>query len=438
MDRRYFLFGSFASAAAARAASFQSANDRVRIACVGFNNQGRAHIGAYTKMPDVELAALCDTDDAVLEKGCGMVEAAGRKRPAVYTDIRKLLEDKSIDAISIATPNHQHTLQAIWACQAGKDVYVEKPCAHNVFEARQIVAAARKYNRVMQHGTGASAVLHETREKLQEGIIGDLYMARALCFKMRNTIGRAPIEPVPAGVHYDLWLGPAPKHPFTKNRYHYNFHWFWDYGNGDIGNQGIHQLHAARWALGVKYPAKVSAVGGHFLFDDDQETPNTLAATFEYNDGGKKRMLVFEVRHWFTNSEAGLASKSDAFSGPAAGATQTVGNIFYGRDGYMVLGNGFKTFLGKEQVPGPVSTRTGGDPYRNFIDVMRSRKRSDLLAEIEEGAISTVSVHLANISYRLGRSLQFDANTMRCVGDEQANAMLTRAYRAPFVVPKIV
>ncbi len=226
MVRRYFLFGSFATVTAARSASFQSANDRVRIACVGFNNQGRAHIDAYTKMPDVEVAALCDTDDAVLERGCGMVAAAGRKRPAVYTDIRKLLEDKSIDAVSIATPNHQHTLQAIWACQAGKDVYVEKPCAHNVFEARQIVAAARKYNRVMQHGTGASAVLHETREKLREGIVGDLYMARALCFKMRNTIGRAPVEPVPAGVHYDLWLGPAPKHSFTQTEYHYNFPWF--------------------------------------------------------------------------------------------------------------------------------------------------------------------------------------------------------------------
>jgi predicted dehydrogenase len=333
-----------------------------------------------------------------------------------------------------------HTLQTIWACQAGKDVYVEKPCTHNVFEARQIVAAARKYNRMVQHGTGArsSAATREAAQKLREGVIGDVYMGRGLCFKWRDTIGRAPVEPVPSGVHYDLWLGPAPKREFTKNRFHYNWHWFWDYGNGDIGNQGAHQLDTARWLLGVKYPTKVSAMGGHYIFDDDQETPNTLVATFEFNGAGVKKMLVFEVRHWISNHEAGIGEPRPQTGGGAARRQQdhnTIGNIFYGSKGYLVLGGGWRTFLGKEQEPGPVSSARGGDNFENFIQAMRSRKISDLNAEIEEGAASTVLAHLANISYRLGRTLNFDPDTLTCKGDSEANRMLTRAYRAPFVVP---
>lgn len=438
MNRRHFLMSSAAAATALRAGTPASPNDTVRVACVGFHSQGRAHINAYLKLPNVEVAALCDVDESVMARGMKMVEAAGKKRPASYTDYRKILDDKSIDAVSLATPNHHHTVEAIWACQAGKDVYVEKPCSHNMFEARQIVAAARKYDRIVQHGTGASLVLHEAAEKIREGIIGDVYMARGLCFKMRFPIGRAPEEPVPPGVDYDLWLGPAPKRPFTRNRFHYNFHWFWDYGNGDFGNQGCHQLHAARFALGVKYPTRVSATGGHFMFDDDQETPNTMVVTFEFDEGGKKKMLVFEVRHWITNPEAGIMAKSDAFAGPSAGATQSVGDIFYGSEGYLVFENDWRTFLGKEQEPGPKSSQRGGNQYANFIDAVRSRKRSDLKAEIEEGAITTMLVHLGNISCRLGRDLRFDAQTMSCVGDSEANAMFTREYRAPFVVPKIV
>ena len=439
MDRRYFLMGSVAAGAAARASALQSPNNTVRVACVGFNGRGVAHLQAYPKIPNTEIAAVCDVDEAVLAKGSKMVEKATGKRPAEYTDLRKLLEDKSIDAISIATPNHLHTLQTIWACQAGKDVFVEKPCAYNMFEARQIVAAARKYNRMVQHGTGGSAVMEEARDRMREGLIGEVYMARGLCYKWRDTIGRAAAEPTPPGVHYDLWLGPAPKREFTRNRFHYNFHWFWDYGNGDIGNQGIHQMHAARYGLGVGYPTKVSATGGHFMFDDDQETPNTMVATLEFDQAGKKKMIVFEVRHWITHNEAGIGGRGDAFAGPAAGAPQTVGNIYYGSKGYLVTNRGFQTFLGKEQAPGPGATRTGGNTFANFIDVVRSRKREDLRAEIEEGAISTTLVHLANISYRLGRTLHFDAKTYSCIGDEEANRMFTRPqYRAPFAVTRQV
>jgi predicted dehydrogenase len=276
--------------------------------------------------------------------------------------------------------------------------------------------------------------------KVRDGVIGDVYMSRGLCFKRRDTIGRASVEPVPPGVHYDLWLGPAPKHEFTKNRFHYNFHYFWDYGNGDFGNQGAHQIDAARWLLGVKYPTKVSAMGGHFMFDDDQETPNTMVATFEFNEGGKKKFLVFDVRHWISNGEAGIQDIADPMAGPAAGTRTSVGNIIYGSQGYLSTARpGFKIFLGKEQQPGPAPSAGGrGDNWANFIQAVRSRKQSDLNAPLEEGVPSVTLIHLANISYRLGRTIHFDAETFTCKGDPEANRMFTRKYRAPFAVPEKV
>ena len=431
MNRRHFLMGTAASAGAFSGSALASPNDTVRIACVGVRGQGNSHLEEYGKMHNVEIAAICDIDESVLNKRLKQVEDKSGKRPASYTDIRKLLEDKSIDAISIATPNHNHTLQTIWACQAGKDVYVEKPCSHDVFESKQIVAAARKYNKLVQHGTNSRSgpALRESVDKIREGLIGDVYMARGLCFKWRDTIGRTAPSPVPDGVHYDLWQGPAPKHEFTKNRFHYNWHWFWDYGNGDLGNQGIHEVDICRWGLGVKHPYKISAMGGHYMFDDDQETPNTLTATFEFNEGGKKKLMVFEVRHWMSNHESGIGG-ADGKPG------NTVGNLFYGSKGYMSIdGYGqYKTFLGKDQQAGPAGNEDGNN-WANFIAALRSRKQSDLNAEIEEGALSCNLVHLANMSYRLGRTLTWDSETLTCVGDAEANAMLKRKYRAPFVVP---
>jgi predicted dehydrogenase len=434
MKRRYFLMSSAATALAQRTV-LASPNDTVRVACVGVKDQGRSHIEAYGRMPNVEIAAICDVDESILNARVQDVEKMGKKRPAAFTDLRKLLEDKSIDAISLATPNHGHTLQAIWGIQAGKDVYVEKPCSHNIYEAIQLLAASQKYGRMVQHGTGSrsSQVIKEAVEHVRKGTIGDVYLSRGLCYKWRDTIGRAPVEPVPPGVHYDLWLGPAQQHAFTRNRFHYNFHWIWEYGNGDIGNQGEHQLDIARWLLGVKYPTRVTAMGGHFMFDDDQETPNTMTALFEFDEGGKKKMLEFEVRHWMTNGEAGIVSRGGPGSNP-----DLVGNIVYGSKGYLSTANGFKIFLGKEQQPGPQPTAgRGGDNWANFIDAVRSRKHSDLNAPMEEAVPSVVLVHLANISYRLGRSLNFDAATMTCKNDPEANRMFTRNYRAPFVVPKI-
>jgi predicted dehydrogenase len=430
MNRRYFLSSAVSAGALLRSGLAASPNDTVRVACVGVHGRGKDHIHAYSRMANVEIAAVCDVDESVLNDRVSEIEKSSGRRPKPYTDFRKLLEDKSIDAVSIATPNHHHTLQTVWACQAGKDVYVEKPCSHDMFEARQIAAAAHKYQRIVQHGTQQrSGVGRDAVQKMRDGLLGDVYMARGLCFKHRDTIGRKPVSPVPPGVHYDLWLGPAPLHEFTANRFHYNWHWFWDYGNGDLGNQGVHQLDMARWGLGVKYPAKVSAIGGHFMFDDDQETPNTLNASFEFDDGGKRKMLEFEVRHWITNHEAGIGEPSPG---------NTVGTVFYGSKGYLAVWDEdhskYSSFLGRDQTPGPSSNKSENH-WANFIDVVRSRKQEDLNAPIEEGAISTALVHLANISYLLGRTLHFDAATYSCTGDAEANRMFKRAYRKPFEVP---
>ena len=431
MDRRHFLMGS-ALAAGAASPLFGSPSDTVRMGCIGIGGRGKDHISGFGRLPNVELAAIADIDDSHVANGLAQIAKAGWKKPQTYTDFRKMLDDKSIDAISIATPNHWHTLMTIWACQAGKDVYVEKPCSHNIFEAKQIVAAARKYERMVQMGSQirSSAAVQEAIAKLRAGDeFGEVYMARGLCFKWRDTIGKKPVSPVPAGVDYDLWTGPAPLRPFTQNRFHYNWHWFWDTGNGDLGNQGIHEMDIARWGLGVKYPVKASAIGGHFMFDDDQETPNTLNCAFEFDQDGQKRLLEFEVRHWMTNAEAEIKDRT----------LNSVGNVFYGSKGYLAVDTyqSYKSWMGKTQQPGS-ARNAGGDHFLNFVEAVRSRMRETLRAEIEEGAASTVLVHLGNISYRLGRTINFDETTMTCKGDAEANKMLTRDYRKPYVVPEKV
>jgi predicted dehydrogenase len=429
MNRRHFLMGTAGVLASTSLRGMQSPNNTVRVAVVGCGGRGQNHVDGWARLANVEVVALCDVDESHFAPKLKSLETKGKPKPATYVDMRKMLEDKNIDAVSIASPNHWHTLQSIWACQAGKDVYVEKPCSHNVFESQQIVAAARKYTRIVQQGSQSrsSPALQEAVARLREGEFGDVYMSRGLCFKWRDTIGRTPPSPVPAGVDYDLWTGPAPKRAFTKNRFHYNWHWFWDTGNGDLGNQGIHEVDIARWGLGVEYPTKISSIGGKFMFDDDQETPNTMTTAWEFDVNGVKKMMNFEVRHWISNHEAGVG-------GDAPG--NTIGNQFYGSKGYLVIDNYNKywSFMGKAQTPGPTATK-GETHYQNFIDAVRSRKREDLTAEIAEGAISCDLMHLANISYRVGRTIQWDAKTRTCVGDKQATALLTRDYRAPFVVP---
>ena len=434
MNRRYFLMSTAVMAGSAAIKGLaQSPNERVRMAVIGLGGRGSSHVNAWSRMPNVEIAAICDVDESHIGEKFKLLESRGVKnKPTTYVDLRKLLESKDIDAVSIATPNHWHTLMTVWACQAGKDVYVEKPCSHNVFESQQIIAAARKYNRIVQQGSQSrsSPALKEAVQRLREGEFGEVYMTRGLCYKWRDTIGKTPVEPVPPGVDYDLWTGPAPLKPFTKNRFHYNWHWMWDTGNGDLGNQGIHEVDKCRWGLGVTHPTKVSAIGAKFMFDDDQETPNTLSASYEFDVDGKKKMMTFEVRHWISPHEAGIQEGKPG---------NTIGNQFYGSKGYLVIDNYNKyySFLDRDQKPGP--TATAGDAhFENFINAVRSRKREDLNAEIEEGALSCNLVHLANISYRLGRTIHWDSKKLECTNDDEANKMLTRAYRSPFVVPKNV
>lgn len=464
LNRRDFIGYGAAGTLAIRARALKAgaigSNDRVRVAICGLHGRGNDHLENYSKIQNVQIAALCDIDENVLRMRLAEMDKMGLPKPATYSDVRKLLEDKSIDAISIATPNHWHSLMGIWACQAGKDVYVEKPCSHNLWEGKQLVKASQRYNRIVQQGSQlrSTASARDMVQKLNNGIIGDIYMARGLCYKWRDTIGRAEVEPVPAGVDYDLWTGPAPVHAFTKNRFHYNWHWNWTYGNGDLGNQGIHQVDVARWGLGLGFPNRVNAMGGHFMFEDDQQTPNDLNCTFEYHlPGGKRKMITFEVRHWITNHEAEIGTRAlgtpepekstgNAKLGPSAGSHNTVGNIFYGSNGYLSTGDEdaatYCVWLGRDQERQAV--KHGGTElahFQNFIDCVVSRNKADLNAPIEEGHISTGLVHLANASYRLGRTINFDPDTQEVIGDEEATMLLRdadRGYRAPFVVPQDV
>jgi predicted dehydrogenase len=457
IDRRDFLKAGAAAAAAFQTKNVLGANDRVRIAIIGLRGRGFDHIKTYHGIPNVEIAAVCDVDENVMAGRLKDMDKLGIPKPQTFGDYRKLLEDKSIDAVSVATPNHWHSLMGIWACQAGKDAYVEKPCSHSWWEGKQLVAAANKYNRIVQHGTQSRSSIgaKEAIQHLRDGLVGDVYLARGLCYKWRQTIGRKPKEPVPAGVNYDLWLGPAPDRGFTQNRFHYNWHWFWDTGNGDLGNQGIHEVDTARWGLGAGFPTKVSAMGGHVMFDDDQETPNVLTCSYEFNSANApRRLMEFEVRHWMTNHEseigtwgkstlppAGLntTSKAEGALGPVSGKPGTVGNLFYGPKGYLAIQEyeTYKSWLGDQNQPGPEG-KGKENHFANFIDCVRSRKKEALGAPIEEGHISCTLVHLANVSYRLGRTLHFDPVKEEVTGDAEANRLLReadRGYRKGFQIP---
>lgn len=449
MTRRNFLKQGSAAAGALLIGTHRAwagANDRVRLAVVGIHGMGQSHIAAYNALPNVEVAALCDVDEnlfpAVIEKH---FTKKNRRPPKTYTDIRKMVEDKEIDGFSIVTPNHWHTLAAIYGIQAGKHVSVEKPCCHNFYEGRKLVEASKKYRVLVQDGAEqrSNPCSQTMAQFLHEGGLGEVYMAKGLCYKWRKTIGHFEDEPVPKGVHYDLWLGPAPKRPFNKNRFHYEWHWNWDYGNGDMGNQGVHEMDIARWGLGVKLPTKVCAMGGHMMFNDDQQTPNVLMALFEFPnpDGGgdKKKILQFEVRHWISNSEDGMWMKKAGTDGyMATSAGNTVGNLFFGSKGYMAKSvSEWRTFMGEQREPGPTG-KGAGNHYEVFVNAIRDPKPETFNQSIQEGFYSCALIHLGNISYRLGRSLEFDPETMTFKNDKEANAMLTREYRAPFVVPEKV
>jgi predicted dehydrogenase len=468
------LSGSLSAATkSARAAKKADANDQLQVAVIGVHGRGRDHVGGFAGRHNCVVATICDADKKVVGPAMVAAENAQGKAPQFVQDLRKVMDDKSIDIVSIATPNHWHALAAIWALQAGKHVYVEKPVSHNVSEGRRIVQAARKAGRACQTGTQSrsSAGMREAIAFLQSGKIGKIKVARGICYKLRGSIGKVKgPQQVPPSVDYDLWCGPAPKKPLMRKHLHYDWHWIWDYGNGDLGNQGIHEMDKARWGLGKPGLAKsVISIGGRFGYVDDGQTANTQICVFDYGDCE----LIFEVR--------GLLSHS-----PYPGEEQNklrltnyVGNVWYGTDGYLVCPNysGGAAYTANGELIKKFGG--GGDHYANFVKAVRSGRHEDLAADIEEGHLSSALCHLANVSYRLGKDLPFsnkakafgddkaaadslvrmedhlrenkipldktsyrvgrkltlDTKTETFVDDKEANALLTRPYRKGFVVP---
>ncbi|MHC4658806.1 MAG: Gfo/Idh/MocA family protein [Planctomycetota bacterium] len=415
------------------------ANERINMAVIGIRGRGGGLARSFAKIPNVRVQTLCDIDERLFAERVKQVAANQDFTPKTEYDLHRVFDDKDIDAIATATPNHWHALVTIWALQAGKHVYVEKPCSHNIFEGRRMIEATRKYNRLVCVGfqSRSSRNVRQAMKFIHDGKLGDIYMAKGLCYKCRDGWKVVPDSPVPDGVHYGLWLGPAEYQPFNENRFHYRWHWFWNTGNGDIGNQGVHQMDVARWGINKdEHPVKISSSGGYFAFPNcDQQTANTQTAAFEYSDG---KILQFEVRGRYTNDEKGVR----------------IGNLFFGTKGWMCLnssGDTWQTFFGKKNEPGPTSAGAdasadpsdltgsgGGGHFQNFINALRSGKSADLTANIEGGHLSAALCHLANISYRLGRNLIFDGAKEKFVGDKEANRMLTRKYRKPYVVPKTV
>jgi predicted dehydrogenase len=498
--RRNFLktmaLGAAAAGVNARVWSqVAGANSDVRVAQIGFRSQGAGHISTLSKLKGVRVVALCDVDKHVLEKKAQELGSGVQ----AYTDIRKLLENKEVDAVSIAVPNHWHALATVWACQAGKDVYVEKPACHNIFEGRKMVEAARKYKRIVQCGTQcrSSVGLQQAVEYVQSGKLGKIIIARGFCYKGRKSIGNVDgPQAVPDFIDYDIWCGPAPKEAPRRNGsfgpVHYDWHWFWAYGNGDFGNQGPHQVDICRWFLGEDAIAPFSmAVGGRLGYKDSAETPNTLITYHGY-----KIPMVFETRGLPKNREAQAGGwNMDSYKGAG------IGNVIECENGYVVVpsyteaiifdkdGKEIVKFDGKKskaktedvKTPTGLSADSGGH-HGNWIAAIRSRNPKDLRAEVLEGHLSAGLVHTGNISYRLGAAkqpgqikealqsnkflseaygrmaghleangvdlakdnlalgvpLKFDPVKERFTDNEQANQMVSRNYRPPFVVPENV
>jgi predicted dehydrogenase len=444
------------------------ANDRVRIGVCGFGGRGATHIRDYLKLPNVEVSHLIDIDTRNFGKGIRMVEEAGGKSPTCVQDLREVLDDDSLDAISIATCNHTHSLLTIWACQAGKDVYVEKPISHNVWEGRKCVEAAARYKRIVQHGTQARSSQGWANDiaALQSGGYGKLLVAKAYASKPRPSIGIKEPKPAPDHIDFNLWLGPAELQPYHENIVHYNWHWFWDFGNGEIGNQGVHQMDIARWGIpGATLPNRVWSLGGRFGYQDQGETPNTILSVFEFDEA----LLVFETR--------GLVGKDTKLP-------SQVTNEFYTTEGRIANGKFYPKSGDKAErlKGGNPKQLTPDGPFGSFVAAVRSRDLGQVNAPVEDAHYSSALCHLGNISYRLGKDesfstidtrasvspqvadsieaikstldaagvkldgaiyrqgadLKFNPKEERFVDNPAADALLTRQYRAPFVVPESV
>ncbi len=428
-----------------------SPNSQIRLGVVGFRGRGRDHYRTFAKIPGVKVAFLCDIDERLFPGAVKEVEAIGGNRPETFTDIRKLLERKDLDAISVATPDHWHALMTIWGCQAGKDVYCEKPVCHNIKEGRKMVEAARKYGRMVQTGLNRrSEVRNQAGVKfVRDASFGKTYRAKAVVYRGRVSVGRVQESSIPQGVNWDMYLGPAPYRAFSLARFHYGWHYYWETATTEVGNNGVHAIDIVRWALNKNvHPVKVHCAGGRFADDNtDQETPNLQNAVFEYADG---TLVDLEVT---------------TLPSPTFGGVH-MGEFFYTPKGYITSAKNWSAVEGEftpQTTPDPpsgISLRATNlsfpkiaykdgpvipdisapevSHFQNFIDCVRSRKREDLHCEVLEGHMSTALCHLANIAFRTGRKLIFDPATETFPGDAEANALLGRKYREPYVLPEQV
>ncbi len=419
-ERRAFLKETAAAATLALsgpAFAKASANEQVRIAVIGVRGRGRGLATGFAGLKESVVTHICDVDRSQIAAAVKGVAERQKTEPKAETDLRRLIDDKSIDAVAIATPDHWHAPATIWACQAGKHVYVEKPASHNVWEGRKMVEAARKHDRVVQLGTQSRSApgYLEMIETLRAGKIGKVHMAKAWNSQLRRDIGRKADSGVPDGVDYDLWLGPAPARPFNVNRFHSTWHWNWDYGTGDMGNDGVHDLDIARWGLGARSPSVVAGMGTKLFFQDDQEIPDTQIITFTFPE--TKQVLVFEQRIWSPYVQEGNEN----------------GVAFYGTEGYIIAGRAGWRLIMRDNKEEKVPTRKFSDVphFVNFLECVKSSgKRPN--ADIEEGHLSSTLAHLGNIVARTGRQLTWDGATETIRGDTEAGALLRRSYRKPF------
>lgn len=427
--RRVFLKKAGTAVAAASLVNLNAAaagaNEKVRLALIGGNNQGRG-VASNAIKDGAEIATFCDLDPAVLNRTGAELEKSQGKKPKFEKEFRRVLDDKSIDAVIIATPDHWHAIQTIQACQAGKDVYIEKPLSQTIHEGQQMRDAARKHNRVVQVGMQRRSGDHfrQAIEYVGSGKLGKVCQIKAWMSQVRPTIGNPPDEAPPAGVDYDVWLGPAPKRPFNKNRFHYNWRFFWDYGNTELGNQGVHMLDIAMWGIQALrgrakekcLPRHISGSSGIYWLDDAKEVPDTQVMTYDYGD----LALVWELR---------------SFQRLLCLEGMNAGTAFYGTEGTLIVDRGGWKVQTKPGKFDPVGNALGGSHTKNFLDCLKSRKEPN--ADIEIGRLSTTICHLGNICTRLKRDVRFDPKTETFGTDREANALLTKEYRRPYTLPKV-
>ncbi len=415
-NRRVFLAAAAASGLAAKPLRANDPpSERVRVAVIGARGRGSELTSFLVKDPSAEIACVCDVDNSVVSKPLGIIEAAAKPAPKVVNDFRRVLDDRGVDAVFVAAPDHWHALMTVMACQSGKDVYCEKPVCHNIVEGRRMVEAARKYNRVVQAGMQrrSSPEIKTAIDLVQSGGIGKVAFARTWIIHKRPSIGKGIPSDPPKSVDYALWQGPAPERPFYANRFHYNWHWFWNWGTGELGNNGIHAIDVARWGLGLDAPTTVASSGGKLYFDDDQETPDVQIASWSFPSA----LLVWEHRLWSDHPIDG----------------EDFGVSFEGDKGTVVIGSKqWKLENSSEKAGGKINDPQAAH-VANFLDCVKTRKSPN--AEIEVGHLSARLCHLGNIAQRLERKVAFDAATESFGSDSDANALLSREYGKTFAMP---